>query len=260
MIFVSFLLVMLTTQYHNVHGQSRIVGGIPVNNNSEYPFFAIPERLEYLCGASLIHGDILLSAAHCGDEAWVDGIWLGGTSIENNRSSSVYYSVNGTVSHESFNIPYEFDNDIMLIKLNQFITTVPLAQFNELSSVPKKESDVTAIGYGSTSEQDFTISPDLRMVNFKTVTSRTCRRSWGPTLSDTRMLCTGIPEGGKDTCYGDSGGPIFMAGTKTIVGIVSFGFGCARPATPSVNTRVSRYTRWIKKNTCALSSQPPMYC
>ena len=38
--------------------------------------------------------------------------------------------------------------------------------------------------------------------------------------------------GGKDSCQGDSGGPMTYMGTH--VGIVSWGYGCARPAYPGM--------------------------
>lgn len=65
------------------------------------------------------------------------------------------------------------------------------------------------------------------------------------------MLCAGILDiGGKDACQGDSGGPL-AHNNDTVVGITSWGYGCAHPQYPGVNTRVSAYTNWITNITDA---------
>ncbi|XP_028159113.1 trypsin, alkaline C-like [Ostrinia furnacalis] len=66
------------------------------------------------------------------------------------------------------------------------------------------------------------------------------------TITD-NMLCSGILDvGGRDQCYGDSGGPVFHHGVQ--VGICSFGHECALGEFPGVNVRVSQFTDWISEN------------
>lgn len=67
------------------------------------------------------------------------------------------------------------------------------------------------------------------------------------------MICAGDPLGGwtKDTCQGDSGGPLQMIHSRNpclfqVIGITSFGQGCAIIDTPGVYTRVSSYVPWIE--------------
>ena len=51
-----------------------------------------------------------------------------------------------------------------------------------------------------------------------------------------------------DTCQGDSGGPIMMYTTSkqwVLVGVTSYGIGCARASYAGVYTRVAAYQSWI---------------
>ena len=56
----------------------------------------------------------------------------------------------------------------------------------------------------------------------------------------TLQICASAP--GRDSCQGDSGGPLVagvVEGTPRLVGVTSFGFGCALPAFPGVYARVA---------------------
>ena len=70
------------------------------------------------------------------------------------------------------------------------------------------------------------------------------------------VICAGLFEGGKDFCQGDSEGPAVSNGK--LVGLVSFGYGCARPGILGVYMKLTHYKEWI--NAQILCNNPYRAC
>lgn len=68
-------------------------------------------------------------------------------------------------------------------------------------------------------------------------------------ISDS-FVCAGYQMGGKDSCEGDSGGPLQVQRAQdsrwVLVGTVSHGIKCAEPNLPGIYIRTSAYLPWIK--------------
>jgi trypsin len=79
------------------------------------------------------------------------------------------------------------------------------------------------------------------------VSRATCRNNYSAAGITDRMFCAGLSAGGKDSCQGDSGGPIVNS-NKVLIGIVSFGDGCALPGKPGVYSRVGALSSFITSN------------
>lgn len=130
---------------------------------------------------------------------------------------------------------------------------------NTEAAVPLDNEQLTVIGFGATYEGDYYGSNILQQVNINAVPHDTCNTQYNGEIIEDVMFCAGVPEGGKDSCQGDSGGPI-VDSTGTQIGVVSWGYGCARPGFPGVYSRISGVSDWIQEQVCTLSDNPPSYC
>ena len=146
----------------------------------------------------------------------------------------------------------------MLIKLAD-TASAPLVNLNFDPNLPAPGTPVTTVGFGFTKENG-NISEPLLEVEVAVVDMETCLKELPGVVDENFHLCAGVPQGGKDSCNGDSGGPLLDSSTQTQYGVVTFGRGCARPNTPGVYTRVSYYESWIKSFVCDNSADPPYDC
>ncbi|XP_067125718.1 clotting factor B-like [Centruroides vittatus] len=209
----------------------------------------------YHCGASIIKDKYILTAAHCfdsGSKRHSDYIVKGGG---NKRNEGRNYGVSKITIHPRYRSGQHY-NDIAVLKLNSSIpglTPICLPSDRELYD----GKNVTVLGWGQTSYAGRP-SETLQKAVISVIPNHQCNASYSqlrasslPRGITSGFVCAGISSGGKDACQGDSGGPLMMASSSTwkIIGIVSFGYQCARQGFPGVYTRVSNYLQWISDNT-----------
>lgn len=125
--------------------QQRIVGGKPVAREA-YPAFAIPAGSR-LCGATVIHPDVLLTAAHC-KGAFLEGALIGATQLSG-VDLQEFLPVELERPHPEY-LPGPHENDIMLVKLETF-SSVPLVEYNSNATIPELSDTLRVIGFGQTS-------------------------------------------------------------------------------------------------------------
>jgi secreted trypsin-like serine protease len=150
-------------------------------------------------------------------------------------------------------------NDVALLLLSR-PSTQPTALFAN-PQVPLTEGQMaTAMGWGAVVENPGASDypPSRLAVDVPLWSDDQCRtdQETETPYDPASMLCAGYPEGGHDTCQGDSGGPLMIQVGEEwqLVGIVSFGNGCAAPEHPGFYAWVSgpRLFGWINKQGSAL--------
>merc|ERR1712038_2208104 len=102
----------------------------------------------------------------------------------------------------------------------------------------------------------------LKHVSVPYVPNSVCKEKYGSDAISSAMMCAGdLKNGGEDSCQGDSGGPLFDATSNTLVGVVSWGNGCALKNFPGVYSRISnQWDSWIKPTICNNSKTKPDFC
>jgi len=79
----------------------------------------------------------------------------------------------------------------------------------------------------------------LRAVEVEIVDREACQKLYESKKITSRMVCAGVPGGGKDSCQRDSGGALVIKKSGKQVGIVSWGRGCAGTKYPGVYSNVA---------------------
>eukprot|EP00521_Asterionellopsis_glacialis_P014446 CAMPEP_0195307882 /NCGR_PEP_ID=MMETSP0707-20130614/37935_1 /TAXON_ID=33640 /ORGANISM="Asterionellopsis glacialis, Strain CCMP134" /LENGTH=741 /DNA_ID=CAMNT_0040372135 /DNA_START=132 /DNA_END=2354 /DNA_ORIENTATION=+ len=241
---------------------SRIIGGDDVLSSSTYPFFV---SWGGECGASLIHEDIVLTAAHCAPIQSTTVIVNSYKLRSSATPGATVRSIASRVPHPDYD-PSNLNNDFMILKLDEPVESTkvtPLA-LNDQSDTPRISEALTVIGLGvidaATNDQPET----LQEVEVDAMSSQYCRQQYGSGMNTDVTFCAGKRGGGKDSCRGDSGGPIFNTDNQgnvlSQVGVVSWGIGCAEAGFPGVYARVSSAKQWIDEQICELSKNPPSSC
>lgn len=256
----------------------RIFGGQPTELD-EFPWTALIRyrkpngNLGFHCGGSLINSRYVLTAGHCINaipRGWtVIGVRLGEYDLTNDvadcvddvcADAPVDMDIERITVHEDYNPNVKSQwNDIALIRFSREVSFSP---YIKPICLPVDESVRTrnnvgtkavAAGWGRTetaSSSNVKLKVELDISDpFK---CSLVYKPSGVTLRDTQLCAGGLR--GKDTCSGDSGGPLMkrIGSNYFLFGIVSFGPNkCGTKDVPGVYTNVAKYVDWVERNIVA---------
>lgn len=261
--------------------EQKIVGG-EVIDIDEHPWMALVEYQKpnnnrgFYCGGVLINRRYVLTAAHCLKGKDLPKSWnlisvrLGEYNTDTdvdcvNNQGFDYCSdppqnvaVEEQIAHERYDpLSPNQEHDIALLRLvrnvtySDFIKPICVPTTQELLKENFVNKKLVVAGWGKTENASASnIKLKLEVPVKSKVDCNSVYNAAHVNLGEGQICAGG--ELGKDSCRGDSGGPLMYAFTEPgalnwfVTGIVSFGPSpCGLQGWPGVYTKVSEYVPWI---------------
>lgn len=223
--------------------QPMIIGG-EETTIEENPFavaLTTPDGFQF-CGGTIVAPTKVLTAAHCTDGTAAADIRVVAGRTTLSAGGGTTAGVTDVWIHPDWNSS-ALTSDASVLTLDAALTEAPLPLAAPSDTdLYTAGANSTVLGWGVTESGG--ASDTLRKVDVPLASDDDCTKSYPNDYDATTMVCAGLAEGGKDSCQGDSGGPLVgmtADGTRKLIGIVSWGQGCAEADFYGVYGRVSTF-------------------
>merc|ERR1719384_59704 len=228
---------------------TKIVGGQAATRN-EYPWqvgLVSNNGRTPFCGGTLLSSDTVLTAAHCKTSVSNFQVVVGEHDVTRSDGEQ-RIRPSAWIQHENYN-SRTTNYDFAIVKLSRPVTFSSNVNPICLPSATRNYDSVVATVSGWGTLYSGGPQPSiLQKVNVPTMSNGQCttNSAYSPGDITSQMICAA--DSNKDSCQGDSGGPMVTneGNYYSIIGVVSWGYGCAQANAPGVYARVTNQLQWIR--------------
>ncbi|XP_073845359.1 trypsin-like [Musca autumnalis] len=224
----------------------RIVNGVDTTiEKHPYQVSLQTSSGSHFCGGSIISEDIIVTAAHCMQSYSASQIRVRLGSTQYNSGGDLV-AVKAFKYHEGYNSK-TMVNDIAILKLATPVKeTAKIRYISMAEKTPATGTPAVVTGWGTKCYLTcISLPKTLQEVEVDIVDEKACASSeykYGSQIKETMVCAYAV---NKDACQGDSGGP--LVAEDKLVGIVSWGMGCAKTGYPGVYADVPSLRSWVEK-------------
>ena len=201
------------------------------------------------CGGTLVKANKIVTAAHCAQEPITTYTAIQGRDVLSHKSVGTESKISRIWVDPAYD--KKPGHDVAVLTLTTPFDGVPTLPLETSTAADAVGAASVVYGWGETEHTGR--ADTLRKVTVPVLGDHYCAKVYGKDYTAKGEICAGYKKGGTDACQGDSGGPLVL--DDRLLGVVSWGEGCADAGHPGVYAEVATYATALQTHIDQLTNQ-----